>query len=209
MPDDYSSTTQTTGAVAVGGSATGEIETSNDFDWFAVGAAGTGEGTYTLSVRNFHPDDFGQTPGTSGAVEVDGSVTGEIDYRGDRDWFAVEFEAGKTYQIQLEGSSTGAGTLDDPSLRGVIRPDGLLSHNTTNDDSGVGLNSLYLYTARSTGTYHVAASASGHRRGTYALSVTEVTTDDYVEEPWTSGAVEVGGSVTGEIEIGATVTRSR
>ena len=36
MPDDYSSTTQTTGAVAVGGSATGEIETSKDFDWFAV-----------------------------------------------------------------------------------------------------------------------------------------------------------------------------
>ena len=36
MPDDYLSTTQTTGAVAVGGSATGEIETSNDFDWFAV-----------------------------------------------------------------------------------------------------------------------------------------------------------------------------
>ena len=36
MPDDYLSTTQTTGAVAVGGSATGDIETSKDFDWFAV-----------------------------------------------------------------------------------------------------------------------------------------------------------------------------
>ena len=36
MPDDYLSTTQTTGAVAVDGSATGEIETSKDFDWFAV-----------------------------------------------------------------------------------------------------------------------------------------------------------------------------
>ena len=36
MPDDYSSTTQTTGAVAVGGSATGEIETRSDRDWFAV-----------------------------------------------------------------------------------------------------------------------------------------------------------------------------
>ena len=36
MPDDYLSTTQTTGTVAVGGSATGDIETSKDFDWFAV-----------------------------------------------------------------------------------------------------------------------------------------------------------------------------
>ena len=36
MPDDYLATTQTTGRVSVGGSATGEIETANDFDWFAV-----------------------------------------------------------------------------------------------------------------------------------------------------------------------------
>ena len=36
MPDDYSSTTQTTGAVEVGGSATGEIQRGYDRDWFAV-----------------------------------------------------------------------------------------------------------------------------------------------------------------------------
>jgi len=36
MSDDYSSTTQTTGTVAVGGSAMGKIETWGDRDWFAV-----------------------------------------------------------------------------------------------------------------------------------------------------------------------------
>ena len=36
MSDDYTKDTSTTGAVAVGGTATGEIETGNDFDWFAV-----------------------------------------------------------------------------------------------------------------------------------------------------------------------------
>ena len=36
MPDDYSSTTQTSGVAEVGGSATGEIETRSDRDWFAV-----------------------------------------------------------------------------------------------------------------------------------------------------------------------------
>ena len=36
MPDDYSADLQTTGAVAVGGSATGTIETAYDQDWFAV-----------------------------------------------------------------------------------------------------------------------------------------------------------------------------
>ena len=36
MPDDYSATTQTTGAVTVGNSTTGEIEVSGDHDWFEV-----------------------------------------------------------------------------------------------------------------------------------------------------------------------------
>ena len=36
MPDDCSADLQTTGAVAVGGSATGTIETAYDQDWFAV-----------------------------------------------------------------------------------------------------------------------------------------------------------------------------
>ena len=36
MPDDYSADRFTTGTVAVGGSATGVIETALDQDWFAV-----------------------------------------------------------------------------------------------------------------------------------------------------------------------------
>ena len=36
MPDDYSADRFTTGAVAVGGSTTGTIETAYDEDWFAV-----------------------------------------------------------------------------------------------------------------------------------------------------------------------------
>ena len=36
MPDDYSANVRTTGAVEVGGSATGKIETAGDVDWFKV-----------------------------------------------------------------------------------------------------------------------------------------------------------------------------
>jgi hypothetical protein len=36
MPDDYSASTLTTGSVAIGGSTTGNIETTGDADWFAV-----------------------------------------------------------------------------------------------------------------------------------------------------------------------------
>ena len=36
MADDYTHDLTTTGAVSVGGAATGEIEQGNDFDWFTV-----------------------------------------------------------------------------------------------------------------------------------------------------------------------------
>ena len=36
MVDDHSADTSTGGTVAVGGSATGNIEVGDDFDWFAV-----------------------------------------------------------------------------------------------------------------------------------------------------------------------------
>ncbi len=36
VPDDYAATTATTGVLAVGGAATGSVETSGDSDWFAV-----------------------------------------------------------------------------------------------------------------------------------------------------------------------------
>jgi hypothetical protein len=41
IADDYAASLSTTGSVAVGGSTTGNIETSGDVDWFAItGTAG-------------------------------------------------------------------------------------------------------------------------------------------------------------------------
>ena len=273
IPDDFEAGTGTSGAVAVGGSATGEIDFYNDRDWFAVtleanstyqidlegedtdagtlkfpylygvhdadgvliagtthhgggvgcnsqvyftaedagtyyvaaGSHRADEGTYKLSVAELAdgiPDDFAAETGTSGAVTVGGSARGEIEVRGDRDWFAVELDAGKKYMIDLEGSSTGAGTLLDPYLRGVHDTDGNFIAGTTDNHGGVGLNGRVRFTAEEAGTYYVAAGAGGYgyRRGTYKLSVTEVP-DDFAAGTGTSGAVEVGGSVTSDIEI--------
>lgn len=36
MADDYSNSTSTTGAVGVGSSTTGNIETAGDTDWFRI-----------------------------------------------------------------------------------------------------------------------------------------------------------------------------
>ena len=101
------------------------------------------------------------------------SATGEIEIGSDRDWFAVTLEAGKGYQIDLEGSSTGDGTLVDPYLRGIHRSNGNLISGKTNDDFGMGWNSRVDFTPTADGTYYVAAGAYGGWTGTYTLSVVE------------------------------------
>ena len=141
---------------------------------------------------------------TGATVAVDGSVSSEIEHPGDQDWFAVTLEAGKTYRIDLEGSDTEAGTLSDPYLRGVFDADGVRVSGTTNDDGGAGHNSRLPFTATEDATYYVAAGAYGNNTGTYTLSVTDITgtsTDDFTAGTETGGAVDVGGSVKGEIDF--------
>ena len=171
--------------------------------YVAAGGYGGNAGTYTLSVRDVTdgvPDDFAPGTGTSGRVEVGGTATGKIEYEGDRDWFAVTLEAGRLYQIHLEGRDTGAGTLRNPYLPGVHDADGNLINGTRNNDSGEGKNSLAFLIPSEPATYYVAAGAQGNEVGTYTLSVTDVT-DDFAAGTWTSGTVEVGGTATGEIDI--------
>ena len=273
-PDDRSSDTATTGSVAVGGSARGNIERGYDRDWFAVelvagttyridlsggetgkgslrnpylygiydaegklvanttdddggpirdsrleftpDATGTyyisagaygiidpGTGTYTLSVVEA-TDDHPADATTTGAVSVGGSAAGHVEKHGDVDWYAVTLEAGTTYRIDLEGMSTGGGTLRDPVLRGIYDANGNLVPGTSDDDGGVERDSRMEFTPETRGTYYLAAGgeeSSGERYpttvGTYTLSVVEAT-DDY---PFDAvGTLEVGGSVTGHIE---------
>ena len=78
--------------------------------YVAAGSIDEFGGTYTLSVTESADvgDDYADGTGTTGTVTVGGEVMGEIETLDDRDWFAVTLEAGKTYQIDLEGSETGA-----------------------------------------------------------------------------------------------------
>lgn len=168
-----------------------------------VGAFSSNEGTYSLSVTaDTSPlDDFASTTGTTGAVSVGGSSTGNIETDGDVDWFAVNLVSGRLYQFDLEGSPTGGGTLSDTYIRGLHDSAGTLIGGTTNDDGGTGLNSSLTFTATSSGTFFVAAGGFGNNTGTYKVSVSqEGTTDDYAQTAGGSGALPIGGSTTGNIE---------
>ena len=176
--------------------------TGSGIHYVSAGAVRDATGTYTLSVTNVSADDA-QTAGTAttGMVAVDGSVTGEIDYPGDRDWFAVTLVAGTTYRIDLEGSQSGAGTLGNPYLRGIYDSNGNQIPGTTNDNGGAGLNSRVTFTATDAGTYYVSAGAAGGGTGTYRLSARNVSADDaQTAGTDTTGTVAVDGSVTGVID---------
>ncbi|MEX5728137.1 Ca2+-binding RTX toxin-like protein [Rhodovulum iodosum] len=269
--DDFASDTGTSGAVSVGGAATGEIEEADDTDWFAVtlasggsyvfdlegtptgagtlpdpyiegvydsagsfiagaydddgglglnsrlefvassggtyyiaaGAFGLNTGTYTLSVTGVGggTDDYADSTSTDGTVAVGGSSTGVIEEDGDRDWFAVTLQAGRSYQFDLEGAQTSAGTLSDPYIRGLYDSAGDRISNTTDDDGGDGLNSQMSYSAAATGTYYISAGAYGLNTGSYKVSVTDTgAADDYSQDTSTTGAVPVNGAATGVIE---------
>ena len=126
------------------------------------------------SVPEPSGQDFAANTSTAGRVAAGDSVTGDIGSGGDRDWFAVELEAGRTYRFDLMGSPTGDGTLPDPYLRGIYDEDGDFIASTTDDDGGVGRNSRETYTAGEDGTYYVAAGAYRDNQGTYTLWVEEV-----------------------------------
>ena len=170
-------TSNSSGDAAYHNSRVDFMATEDAIYYVAAGAYGDAEGTYTLSVTdvtNGVPDDFAAGTGTSGEVEVGNSAHGEIETRDDRDWFAVTLEAGTTYRIDLEGSSTDAGTLRIPYLHGIHDADGNLLPDTSNRIGGEYFNSRVNFTATEDATYYVAAGAYGTAEGTYTLSVEEV-----------------------------------
>ena len=169
--------------------------------YLAVGHRTAATGTYTVRVTEIE-DDFPATVDTTGTVEVGGTATGEIQYETDRDWFAVELLAGETYKVELLGGRGKGGTLQDPYIRGIHDSDYRLISGTTDYASGPHSNSEVLFTPDEDGTYYIAAGnfMSGIRDedvGTYTL---QVSIDDFRDDTDTTGTVEVGGSVTGEIE---------
>ena len=170
-------------------------ETSGDY-YIAAGGAYRYTGTYRLSVNE---DDYSADTDTTGTVTVGGSATGNIEVSGESDWFAVTLEAGTRYRIDLEGSSTDAGTLRNPYLGGVYDADGdLIRRRTWDNDGGDGRNARIDFLPETSGEYYISANPHSWYTGTYRLSVSE-TEDDYSANTATTGTVEVGGSATGNV----------
>ncbi|GAA0563762.1 beta strand repeat-containing protein [Rhizomicrobium electricum] len=105
---------------------------------------------------------------TNHDLTVGGSVSDTIGTSGDKDWFAVNVTAGQTYTFTLSGVDGGNGTLADPFLaicdaRGVQLT---YANDSTNHDA------VIRFTALSTGTCYLVASANNSGTGSYKLFAT-------------------------------------
>ena len=125
------------------------------------------------SVSEPGGEDFSANTSTAGRVAVGGAATGEIGASRDRDWFAVELVAGRTYTIDLKGHDTDDGELIDPYLRGIHDADGKRIPDTKDDDGGVLRNSQLTFVATQSGTHYIAAGAFSSHQGTYTVEVTD------------------------------------
>jgi len=136
--------------------------------------------------------DFEDTINTTAIIDMSSPVTGNLQYKSDKDWFKVDLELGKDYKINLEGIDTSKGTLYDPYLYGLYDSNGnLINTNnqgnhiiTTNDDNGPYTSnngypnynaSVTLTDATQDATYFVSVGAfSNNYTGTYTLSIVEI-----------------------------------
>ena len=188
-------------AVFVPGPPETELESS-------PGQSTPGAGT-RANVSEPDGEDLPSSSSTRGRVDVGGSATGNIDRTNDGDWFRVELEADKRYQIDVEGVDTNRGTLADPFLPRINDADGNSIGNTGDGNSGVGNNARVIFTPDANGTHFVWVTSLMETTGTYTLSViylgangtSEADTDfpEGIEGLSTRGRVEVGGSATGNI----------
>ncbi|WP_279589250.1 beta strand repeat-containing protein [Rhizomicrobium electricum] len=105
---------------------------------------------------------------TNHDLMIGDSATDTIGTTGDKDWFAVSVTAGQTYTFKLSGVDGGNGTLADPFLA-ICDAHGVqltYANDSTNHDA------VIRFTALSTGTCYLVASANDTGTGTYKLFAT-------------------------------------
>ena len=263
--DNITDVTAPFGQVTVGGSATGNLETMGDRDWFRVSLTGggavtidlegqptgvgtlvdpylflydsagqnliqdddtgagynsqisytpTSSGTYYISAAAFndsytgtysvrvaafqsaddYADNLNDSTAPIGQVSLGGTVNGNIETLGDKDWIRVNLTAGITTTIDLEGLDTGYGSLSDPYLY-LYDSAGQLVYE--NDDSGYGLNSQLVYTSQVSGSFYIVAGAYGNTyTGTYRVNVTAALPDLSASVTSAASSVAAGGTLS-------------
>jgi hypothetical protein len=126
-------------------------------------------GAYRLGVSSgpVPADDVGNDASTRARIAAGRTVTGNVEYEGDVDWYRLPVRTGNRYRISLAGA--GEDGLPDPFLR-LVDSDG--NELASNDDSEGSLNSQLEFVPPANSTVFIEARGFGDAMtGRYDLSV--------------------------------------
>jgi hypothetical protein len=169
----------------------GHLATADGSLYVSAGTADGGTGSYRLGAREL-VGDVPVSTATTVELPVDVPVSGNIDFLFDQDWYRFEVKNGSTYVFDLEGNTTGAGTLENPYLR-LLDSDG--NEIASNDDAG-SPNSQLGYSAAVDGLIYVSAGTANSGTGSFRLGAREFV-GDVPDSTATKATLAVGGSLTG------------
>ena len=136
----------------------------------------------------------------STTATLTGNVDGEISPAGDTDWFRLDVQTGRRYNLALAGLENAEGQSVDPMLSVYDAQGNQLAFN---DDANGTLNSALRYVPQASGTVFVEARAfSSEATGAYRLGVSaeDVPADDAGADASTRARASVGRTTTGNIE---------
>ena len=166
--------------------------------YIVAGSSVNTTGIFGVWVVQTMDDDYSGNKSTTGTVTVNGAAaSGKIEVPSDRDWFKTSLTSGKTYKVNVLGSSTGDGSLRWPKLTGIYNSSGERFPNTENYDHGFGLNPRKYFTASQTGDYFIGVA--GYSLGTYKVLLEEVDAD-IPGDITTTASLTIDGTVTSEFD---------
>ena len=185
---------------AYGGFATGDSGTNGiafmpitSGAYFVDISLPAGLGGYSIKLTDV-PDDYRSNVTTSGVVAVGGTVGGTLDAPGDHDWIKVGLSANTLYAITATGGSFSQIRMLDLNGALVSSLDNFGGFGFVPSD-GVAIG----FMPATAGNYFIDVSSFGAVGG-YSVSVAAAP-DDYRNNTSTTGAVAVGATVTGNINI--------
>jgi hypothetical protein len=151
----------------------------------AFSAEATGRYRLGVSSEVLPPDDVGNDSSTGARIASGRTVSGNIEFEGDVDWYRLPARTGNRYRVTLAGA--GESGLGDPMLRVLDREGNEIAMN---DDGEGGLNSALEFVPSANGDVFIEARGYGDSyTGRYDLSVAaERLPRDSVGNSRTSGA---------------------
>lgn len=149
------------------GKESAEVETRTDSIHFLQFGTESPESSKYMVGANIMMEPF-EDRDDGRIISIDDMITGIVDYPGDWDWFSIHLREGETIEVSTESNS-----ID--TLLYVDFPHADEDQLVFDDFSGGGMfggNSETVYSAPSTGEYHIAVGdLTGELIGGYFLSV--------------------------------------